>query len=314
MLIQDYKHGDEEAILDLFELVFKKPMSLEFWNWRFKNNPVNKFMIKLMWDDKKLAGHYAVSPVMLQLNNEVKLTGLSMTTMTHPEYTGQGLFQQLAESLYHDINIKDNAVAVWGFPNNNSHRGFIKNLSWKDITVLPMISCDVKKLKPKETPNIKRIYSFTQVHEKAYNDFFSEYAIKVRKSIEYLNWRYTNNPLNDYYILEIDEGKNGFVVCKEFKVSGANGKNQIDIVDWCLPKNESLTQNVIQHLAFTFSHEKYLQYNIWMPLQDERYLYFEKLGFVHSSPITYWGLREFSNNAGIDEKHWWIQLGDSDVY
>lgn len=150
MKIRDYTNGDEIEIVKLFELVFGKPMSLEYWTWRFRDNPCSKYAIKLMWNEQELIGHYAVSPVMLDVEGVAQLTGLSMTTMTHPGYTGLGIFQQLSEALYKDMKDMLGMTAVWGFPNNNSHRGFIKNLEWKDIGVIPMMSCEVANITAKK--------------------------------------------------------------------------------------------------------------------------------------------------------------------
>ena len=96
MEIQMYQAGDEFAIVDLFETVFQRPWSLEQWKWRFGNNPAGNHKIALMWDKKVLAGHYAVSPVNMYLNESPLKTALSLTTMTHPDYGGRGVFKALS--------------------------------------------------------------------------------------------------------------------------------------------------------------------------------------------------------------------------
>jgi hypothetical protein len=313
MEIKEYRKGDETAIIQLFEQVFQKPMPLQYWEWRFQKNPTNKNMIKLMWDKEKLVGHYAVSPVVLQYRHQELLTGLSMTTMTHPAYTGLGIFQQLSESLYSAIHKEDQVAAVWGFPNNNSHRGFIKNLAWKDITTLPMLVCGTENIKAKELPEANKIKEFTDKHAAAYMSCFENYPIKIKKDKAYLNWRYFDNPSNSYTVVEIAEGNHGFVVCKEYQ-NGMTERKQIDIVDWCLPKDERLTKAVLQHITGMFPPPIYEQLNIWLPLTDERHVYFEKLGFFNTIPVTYWGVRSFTSDKMNNAEDWWIQLGDSDVY
>lgn len=310
MDIRDYTPGDEIKITELFESVFGKPMSVEYWNWRFKNNPSHKYAIKLMWDDQTLVGHYAVSPVVLDIDHTQQLTGLSMTTMTHSSYTGLGVFQQLAESLYKDMQTRHGMVAVWGFPNNNSHRGFIKNLSWKDVGVLPMMTCDITLLSPKLSDTVTTITAFNETHHQAQISFFDDYRVKVRKDSGYLNWRYVDNPVNKYTIWDINDGVDGYVVVKEF---GVSGKKQLDIIEWCVAKNERITKSVLQHLAGSYT-DGYQQLNIWMPLHDERHLYFEKLGFINNLPVTYMGIRSFQLPDMEQDKNWWIQMGDSDVY
>lgn len=99
MEIKNYQKGDEKKIISLFELVFKRPMSLEQWQWRFENNPAGKYMIKLMWDGDVLAGHYAVSPIKMMVVEREILTTLSLTTMTNPDY-GEEEFSAILQMLY----------------------------------------------------------------------------------------------------------------------------------------------------------------------------------------------------------------------
>ena len=55
MKLRNYKRGDEEAILDLFQICFGKPLSEDYWRWRFLENPFDpEPMIKLLWDQQKL--------------------------------------------------------------------------------------------------------------------------------------------------------------------------------------------------------------------------------------------------------------------
>ena len=74
MEIRNYKGGDELKIVELFEKVFNQKLSLDQWNWRFAQNPVDNHLISLMWDTDKLVGHYAVSPILLDVNGENCLT------------------------------------------------------------------------------------------------------------------------------------------------------------------------------------------------------------------------------------------------
>ena len=100
MELRPYAPGDEVAILRLFERSFGKPLSEAFWRWRFMDDPHGGPLIELAWDGHILAGHYAVSPMTVAIEGERCLASLSMTTMTDPDYRGQGLFGQLATRLY----------------------------------------------------------------------------------------------------------------------------------------------------------------------------------------------------------------------
>ena len=196
MEISDYKPGDEIHILKLFQITFGKSMPEDHWKWRFIDNPENKVMIKLMWQDDVLAGHYAASPIKLNVKNENILAALSMTTMTHPDYTGRGIFTDLAEDLYLDEAKNSGLKAILGFPNNNSHYGFIKNLKWKNLEQIPTFSIDVNKINKIKYSSISVVSAFNSNHINAQQKSFSTYNIKVEKSLSYLTWRYLKNPIN----------------------------------------------------------------------------------------------------------------------
>ena len=134
MNIREYQPGDEHKIIELFKDSYGKEMTLDFWNWRFRDNPFGHAIVYLAFDGDRLAAHYAVFPMH-------DMTCQSGTTMTHPDYRGQGLFPTLAERTYEKAK-ELGRVLVWGFPNQQSHRTFIDKLDWKDICEIPTFKLD----------------------------------------------------------------------------------------------------------------------------------------------------------------------------
>ena len=149
MDVRAYAPGDEAAILRLFDRSFGKPLPEAFWRWRFLDDPHGAPMIELAWDGDVLAAHYAVSPTSIAVEGERRVASLSMTTMTDPDYRGHGLFGQLATRLYERLAGVGH-VAVFGFPNAQSHRGFIRDLGWQDVHEIPMLRLEVASAKPIE--------------------------------------------------------------------------------------------------------------------------------------------------------------------
>jgi hypothetical protein len=323
MEVADYKTGDELEILKLFKTSFKKELSLNFWNWRFLNNPAGDVMIKLMWDGNTLAGHYAVSPVELIINGEVQLSALSMTTMTHPEYGGRGIFTTLAESLYSDIKDKHNVSSVWGFPNNNSHYGFIKNLKWKDLNVIPTLSISLNNFNKRRDERINVTKNFRDEHSDAFHStLLGKNKVAVHRTKQYLNWRYSNNPVNNYTIFECnDRGDHFYAVTKCFAFNSENGKEDlaIDLVEICFPADINLLYGLISEIvAFYYSdlNTNLSRINLWLPLSDPKFILFEKIGFSIHSPLTYMGARSLSPAGNPTEQFqkWYYSMGDSDIY
>ena len=316
LTFRPYQPGDEFHILDLFQLSFGKPMSEEYWRWRFESNPLNDILIELAWDGDTLAGHYAVSPVKLVVNEKEHLTALSMSTMTHPKYRGLSLFPFLAKSLYN--HMKDlGYFMVWGFPNNLSHRGFVQNIGWKDIYEIPAFGADLDKIKlPRKVPeNVINLYAF----DDRFDVFFQKYikdkknTIIVKKNSEFLNWRFNENPDNSYYILGyIESGVlMGYAVYKKYH-------NNFDIVDLLIAPDQNIGLDLVTAII-SIAREKDIRHiNMWLPLNHKLHRELERIGFINESPITYWGgcllYNRDTSRAPLDYRNWYYTMADSDIY
>lgn len=324
MEVLRYKKGDEAKILELFELAFKKNLSTEFWNWRFKDNPFGKeLMINLMWEGDVLAGHYAVSAIELSIEGITVSASLSGTTMTHPNFQGRGIFSDLANSLYERIYKEDNVALVYGFPNNNSHYGLVKNINWQDVGIICNFSRHLVVSSVQQNFSDYKVFQiekFTKVHQGFIRDTIKNlgFGIAVNRSTEYLNWRYNDCPINEYYSLEIKNNDElaGIIIFKIFEAKEAS--TQIDIMEFFCSSDFKIIDQILD-LVINFLATKgftEITFNMWLSLFDPRHLLFEKLSFKISTPLTYMCAKPFSDEfADITNiKSWYISMGDSDVY
>lgn len=318
MEIRDYKNGDENRILELFEIVFGKPMQRSYWKWRFDENPAGKHMIKLMWENDLLIGHYAVSPVMLRINYSKVLSALSMTTMTHPEYGGKGIFGLLANAIYDKLENELDAKAIWGFPNNNSHYGFIKNLGWSDLSQVVHLASKPGRIKPVLSDQISRFDCFDNDHSVLMQELTSSFPVAVVRDDKYLNWRYVTNPTSIYDKFEFRQGGSllGFMVVKTYPSSADPSVKDIYITETGIPaSNAALIPVFLSHIFASYGQPGATVYT-WMNLFDRRYIQFEKAGFEPGGKSTYLGVRANENlRTTLDDyRNWYISYGDSDVY
>lgn len=317
MEICNYKEGDEEAILQLFKLAFGKELSIEFWNWRFKNNPCKKVEneILLMWENNQLIGHYAVSSIELNYSNEIIEGCLSMTTMTHPNYAGKGIMHQLATKLYQEL-AQNNINLVIGFPNKNSHYAFINKLNWTDNQLLPNLSFESRSLN--NFPKSEYVLSpqFSEIHQNKLSEN-NEKSIEVFKSINYLNWRYIQHPSNKYIIIESQNFPSNFVVIKFYKSLTISDVFEIDMVELGFFNQFEVLVDILGCLnGYLFDVKINVNsINTFLSLYDKRFTLFEKAGFKMGTPLTFFG---YKNLTGLplsnDSTDWRIYMGDSDVY
>lgn len=315
MEIRQYQSGDETKIESLFKDAFGKLMPEGFWNWRYRNNPfTNNIMIHMMWDGDTLAGHYAVSPVEMIVNGDKILTALSMTTMTHPSYGGKGIFSQLAGSLYNEIFEKSNVKAVWGFPNVNSHYGFIKNLKWNDLTYIPLLSLKVDGVKLRKVEySVSR--EFTPQKVQALNS--SNAVVRINKTLEYLNWRYVLNPVFYYDIIELDQDPSTFAVIKILNSFLDPSQYEVDVLELNVMNDETCSDLMVAIINYANQKGKSIQQiNMWKSLFSKRHIMFEKLRFTLIPPITFMGVLTLDNSRSVmqDFRNWEVTMGYSDVF
>ena len=313
MEIKKYKTGDESKILELFKLAFGKEMSIEYWTWRFKSNPFsNEILIYLMWEENEIIGHYAVSPVEMIINSKITKTALSMTTMTDPKHNGKGIFTQLSSHLYDQLQNHLGYKMVWGFPNNNSHYAFIKNLNWKNIATIPILSLQLSKLKSITNISFEVIKNFDNEIASQFKNL--DKLIKINKTTAYLDWRYTQNPFADYTILKLKSNL-GCVVYKLINSFSKPDNYEIDILEL----NFSNDTNVLNELlnAIILNENKQIeQLNIWNSIFSSDYLLLKKAGFISQMPLTYLGYLNFDSNNILAENYanWEINFGYSDIF
>lgn len=316
MIISDYKTGDEHQILKLFETVFRQKLSLENWQWRFRDNPAGKHFIKLMWEGDKLIGHYAVSPVYMNIEGEEVFTALSLTTMTHPDYGGRGVFKQLSSAMYQYLESKFQCKAIWGFPNNNSHYGFVKRLGWTNLSVLHTLGLKSQNIKPKGlTFTVNTISSFNNHHQAFISKKISKFAkIYIIKNKNYLNWRFIKKPNTSYTCYEFrTNSSQAIFVIKPYPLPNQN-KYDLNIIDLYMDNYEDI-HDYILHIVKDLNI-KIDRVSLWKNVFSPEHLSLEKQGFIPVLPQTYLAARVHSSmpECFSDYRHWHISMGASDVF
>lgn len=298
MIIVDYHNNPihVDKIAKLYELAFKRPFNKQSWLWRFTDNPnFSKIYISYVIDNNELISYYAVSPLIFNVFNKNEKIALSMMTMTHPDYTGKGLFTSLAKRVYNNLQI-DGFYGVYGFANTNSHYGFRKNLGWKDIN--QMITLSYRN-------NQRNYSSYNHITLDKYflQNLTTNKLICNNNSLDYLSWRTIENPTHDYFQYE---GKYGLKLI--YKIFGGN---EIDIVYY-----KPYTQNLIDDMKnFLILMNDVSQINIWVNLHHQEHLIFEKLKFVPSQFNSYFGFIPFyKNDSALNYKNWKISMLDSDIF
>jgi predicted acetyltransferase len=323
MTLRNYRTGDESSILELFKEVFNEKLSLEVWKWRFHENPFGKGIVKLLYDGAKLVGHYAVVPMKVQIKGEVSNGVFSMTTMTHPNYRGRGIFPLLGEETYKEA-AEGGFEFVFGFPNENSYEGFVKKLRWTGFGNMYVWQrkIDNSNLHTEWRKNnyVKEISEFDDSVDFLWEKIKQDYSVIVPRTKSFLNWRFVQNPEVDYtkYIISDDNNKiAGYVV---FKIWRSGNKKKGHIVDMLSVSDEKIVQTILECAYAHFIKYGVTDISCWSPRNCFYTDVLKGEGFSAAKmERIFFGIRIFDKaNEHLkvleDFPNWYLTMGDSDVF
>lgn len=318
---RDYRSGDETTILDLFQRTFGRRMDLKLWQWYFIENPFGHGIIKLLFDEEKLIGHYAVIPMDLNIGGVAIKAVLSMTTMTHPDYGGQGIFTFLAERTY-ETAAQNGFALVFGFPNKNSYHGFTKKLNWHDLGQIKIFRAISKPSQPEYIGlKLEEISEFDSGANQLWENVGDNYGITVPRTKDFLNWRFFKNPNARYvkFVLKEDGGKIlGYVVLKTYRPE--TGLVQGHIADILSFPHENIAEMLIEKSLSYFYEAGVRDVSCWLP---ENSLYgnvLKDFGASLEKTETNFGARIFGREPTISDSlvkdidNWYLTMGNSDVF
>jgi hypothetical protein len=304
----DWKKNIEE-LESLFEQSFNRKIQHGYLDWRYSKRGKDIFF-SIESRQEKVVSSYSVFPIDIAVDNDIYASAISMTTMTHFDWRGKGFFQKLATEMYAYLKDK-NFVAVWGFPNSNSHLAFKNKLSWSDIYEIPTLVLSLTDANYQLfalNDYIQTDNNFSLNYPKNPRDGF----LRVNRTKDYLVWRYLENPVNEYqnYVLAHNGEVTSYVVTKLYQ----GGLDLVDIQ--CFDLNEAYTLFI--HIIKLSINRKLSQLSCWASIHHGVHGVLERLGFKNSSPITYFGGLLLSktdlNFDFYDYRNWYIQMGDSDIY
>lgn len=141
-----------EQLVDLQNRVYQKRgivFTKQYFHNRYVLNPSGKVISFNAFDGDKMIAHYACIPTRFVVNSRVANGILSLSTVTHQDYRGRGLFRTLAKMTY-DKAREDGFEFVLGIANANSFPGFLKYFNFEFIDQLEVKVGYGTRIYPKE--------------------------------------------------------------------------------------------------------------------------------------------------------------------
>jgi hypothetical protein len=307
---RSFREEDLGRVLSLFLDVFGKEMDETFYRWRFLDNPFGPAMVLLALDGDRLASHYAVCPALSLIEGKPVLTAQSMTTMTHPDYGGRGLFPAMARALYDQIHGAHGVRAVFGFPNPNSHYAFGAKLGWRDLFPLFFLERPVAEEDEGPWRHVDREEQRSLVESAAP----AAGCLPYRRDGTFLEWRYHRNPVCRYEFLAAEDSEDP--CCCVVKERTVEGGVMMDVVDFLGSTERAAVDEALRAVharARALSAERV---SGWLDLRHPAFPAMERMRYRPAGPITYFGIKPLATlpDCAADPRSWRVTMGDSDVF
>ncbi len=209
MVIREANSSDIPAIVKVLKLSLGEqelPLSESIWNFKHVNNPFGKSLVFVAEEGNMVVGVRAFMRWQWKLESEIYNTYRAVDTATHPEHQGKGIFKKLTLKAV-EVAKENGNNFIFNTPNEQSRPGYLK-MGWEVVDKLRVA------LKP-ALISFWKIYSFSTSYNSIICSTDSQLnllcniwnqslglkkSIYTPKSVEYLKWRYLENPLQEYEV------------------------------------------------------------------------------------------------------------------
>ena len=326
MHFSNFENQDKNNVINLFEKVFEKKITQEFWDWRYGMSPFGNPIQSLLWNENELVGFYMINPLPMKIQDRIENVLLSMSMMIHPNYQGLGIHIASLAKFTFENAIKQGYNLIMSFPNELSYKLHFGILGWKDfgriIEYKKQINTQPNSI---EFSNytVEKIKKFDNETNLIWNKYQNEHQIMIQRTSDFLNWRfilhpktpYENYPSYEYipFIIKKNSEPIAYFVIKKF------GQEKCHIVDYF----GMLDNEVIRIILLTtesFCYENNIPFlSFWENSkinQTNLKTISTKNGYSQDVSHGFFGCKQLSsNNILYEEKNnFFITMADSDVF
>lgn len=174
--------------------------------WRFKHidNPFGESLVLLALEDNEVVGVRAFMRWQWQKGEEIYSAFRAVDTATHPDHQGKGIFKKLTLKAL-EIGKERGENFVFNTPNSQSKPGYLK-MGWEEVDNLKVA---IRPVNPFFWKGKNGSYTYPKHWlDGGAPEFLTSYREKksasgqlfTPKDLEFLEWRYVNNPLQDYHV------------------------------------------------------------------------------------------------------------------
>jgi hypothetical protein len=315
---RNYIQGDQEKIVELYNLVFNKNLSLSRWQWIYHQNPIDRRDIILGFSGKSMIAQSAGVPLVIKGNGFMLKASRIQDVMVHPEFRNRGIFLESLRRLTAYLYDREIDFVIT-FPNDNSLTSFISKLDYQFIEDIYTYSLPIKNIQVENLNNLTiimpNVLDFFPEDVSFITNFLDSYNIYNPRSLDYLSWRFSNITEKKYHIMRVYDQDSlvGFAVFKLFP-----GNMSIDLLEFYCTSDTTILNTMLKNIAQFFQKQSISvsDINIWLRRDHWLYNPFIKIGVEKRDVKTHVVFKDFSTNclSRLTETSFFLSMSDSDVY
>lgn len=197
-----------DSFLESASLAHKEPKkTLDWFYWKFRDNPFGKTILACAEDDGKIVGCVAYGIQYFSINESRIKGALAFENFVHPNFQGKGIFKNLIK-LSESESINQNIKFLLVFPNYNSLPGY-QRVNWIKLKIpeywikgkyLSTVFLSFKELKKRFIPNGSNLENLDKNIFDGFIQFKKDqFASELNPA--YLYWRFLTFPIAEYVII-----------------------------------------------------------------------------------------------------------------
>lgn len=209
MNIREAKPSDLPGIISVLKASLgesKLQKSVKIWNFKHVENPFGASLVLVATEADIIVGVRAFMRWQWQWGHRVFSAFRAVDTATHPNFQGKGIFKKLTLKAI-EIAKENGDHFIFNTPNSQSLPGYLK-MDWKKVEKLKVQLVPVNpahwNFKNKEPDYLIEKDLYETGFEQVLKNYNTRQAglnkLFTPKSDRYLNWRYENNPLQEYQV------------------------------------------------------------------------------------------------------------------
>ena len=327
--VRPYRPGDEYGILRLFNDVFAVgnpdfvPRPLDHWQWAFRDNPLSHHTF-VAEAEGRIVGNYTAMPQRWRTPDGILVGSQALDSCVAPEYRRSlkktGLFLQLAGDWFDHYGRPDRDVLVYGFPNPQAFRVGTRLLDYRPVRCpVPELSLPLAAFRT--AGESVRAVSLRERFDESIDALDAKHTkpLSCVRDHRYLNWRYVDCPTADYrpFVAESASGEPlGWLIT----TLGWHGdrKNLVPLVDWSVAEGDLETWRALLRAAAADAGGRtdLDTFLAWAPPWHHHWAELQGLGFEAAESRFNLCIRVFHPCLSVPYAvdHWYVLMGDSDIY